>query len=495
MIRNDESRMRFFESVWLRHGVWLAVMFGLVGGLHGAMPYFFDGDTGYHLAVARLTAEHGILQAFPWTPFSWMADHYADKEPVFHWLLVPLAGLAPALAAGIAGTVFGTGVLATLYVLLVKERVPDAGWWTVLSLAASSAFIYRLALVRPHLLSIALALVISWSAARKRWLVLAVACFLFPLCYTAWHLPVVLIVIVEAARWISTRQIEWRAGLIALAALAAGIAIHPNFPANLELFWIQNVTVLIDTVWADRAGFDMGREFEAFNLVSLVLYALLPTALMAAGAVFAWRKRHEDVLPVALAAIGVGFFIVTLRTQRFIEYLVPFAVFALAVVWRPPAHRRVAPFLVATGAIWIGLVARYPFELLFKREDAFPPAVAAELRAIVPEGEQIVTCDWAFTGEMMLALPERKFMVALDPVFFAMKDEGLYQLWFETIHEPLPNAASVLRQKFAAGFVMCQNIRRWTPLIKTLDADSQATFRGVHGKWIVFELPAQRVRP
>lgn len=486
--------MRFPESAWFRHGIWLTVMFGVMAGLHGAMPYFFDADTGYHLAVARLTAEHGILQAFPWTPFSWIADNYADKEPVFHWLLVPLVGLAPALAAGIAGTVLATVVLATLYVLLVKERVPDAGWWAILPLAASSAFVFRLALVRPHLLSIALALVISWSAARERWLVLAAACFLFPLCYTAWHLPVVLIVIVEVARWVSEREIKWRALFAGFAGLAAGIVVHPNFPANLELFWIQNVTVLLGTVWTERAGFEMGREFEPFNLASLILYMLLPAALLAAAAVFAWRKRHEDVLPPALAAITVGFFIITLRTQRFIEYLVPFTVFTLAVAWRPRVERRVVPALIAVGVIWIGLFARYPLELLRVRENAFPPTVAAELRAIVPEGEQVVTCGWEFTGEMMLALPERKFMVALDPVFFAMKDSDLYRLWFDTIHEPMPDAASVLRENFAARYVICQRVRKWGPIIETLNADSEAAFRGIHGKWVVFELLPPRAR-
>ena len=99
----------------VRHGLWLAAIFVVVASIQGMLPYFFDGDTGYHLAVARLTHEYGILHAFPWTPFSWMADHYADKELLFHFFLVPLAGLEPSLAAQIAGTVLGAIILATLY--------------------------------------------------------------------------------------------------------------------------------------------------------------------------------------------------------------------------------------------------------------------------------------------------------------------------------------------------------------------------------------------
>jgi hypothetical protein len=487
-IESTFAQMNSKLSPIVRHGLWLTAIFLVVAGIQGMLPYFFDGDTGYHLAVARLTREYGILHAFPWTPFSWMSDHYADKELLFHLFLVPVAGLEPSLAAQIAGTLLGAVMLATLYILLVTERVSHAGWWAVLPLAASSAFIYRIALVRPHLMSITLALLISWSAARKRWLILGVASFLFPLCYTAWHLPVALILIVETARWVSVREVEWRSILTVIAGLIVGITIHPNFPANLELFWIQNVTVLVNTVWAEKAGFEMGAEFEPFNLISLILFVLIPAAITAAAAMIAWTRRQTDFFPLALAVTAIGFFAVTLRTQRFIEYLVPFGVFALAVAWRPVKNDRLAPLLVVVSVIWIALVARYPIELLLIRDDAFPPTVAAELRKVIPEREQVVTCDWKFTGEMMLALPERKFMVALDPVFFAMKDAELYRTWFETINDPLPNAATVLREKFDARYVLCRNSKDWNPLMKYLAADSNARFLGVHGIWVAYEL-------
>ena len=67
-------------------------------GISGAIQFVFaqvpsDADTAYHAAVGRLIAEHGFLKAFPWTTMSWLADHYADKELLFHLLFVPLTGL------------------------------------------------------------------------------------------------------------------------------------------------------------------------------------------------------------------------------------------------------------------------------------------------------------------------------------------------------------------------------------------------------------------
>jgi hypothetical protein len=122
------------------------------------------------------------------------------------------------------------------------------------------------------------------------------------------------------------------------------------------------------------------------------------------------------------AGVALGFLVITLRTQRFIEHLAPFAVFALALSWRPHRSSRLAPVLIALGAVWIALFARHPIDLLRERSPTFSDQVAAALQQIVPEGEQIVSCEWHSTGEMMLALPARRFMVALDPVFFAMHD-------------------------------------------------------------------------
>jgi len=102
---------------------WTAVFLVVAGLLHLMVPTFFDSDTAYHLAVARLTSEHGILHSFPWTPFSWLAEHYADKEFLFHVLLLPVAGLDPPTASRIAGSLLG----ATLMTMLPGASREESG--------------------------------------------------------------------------------------------------------------------------------------------------------------------------------------------------------------------------------------------------------------------------------------------------------------------------------------------------------------------------------
>lgn len=475
---------------------WLALFAAASALVQLAMPNFFDGDTGYHLAVARLTREHGILHAFPWTSFSWLSENYADKELLFHLLLVPVAGLDPNVASRIAGTLLGTALLGVLYGLLRAENVARPGVWALALLTCSSAFVWRFALVRPHLIAIPLAMLLLWAALRRRWIALAAIGALYPLCYTAWHLPLVLAGIAEVARLASSRAVDARPGLLVAAAVALGVAIHPNFPQNLGLFWIQNVEVLFQTAWSGLPGFELGGEFRPFSPLGMLRYVLVPGLMAGVAVPLAWRQRERDALPLAVVLTALAFGALTLRTQRFIEYLAPFAVLSIALALRERERAHPAAAVAAlVGLLWMGALGRHPFERMLRRDVLFPPPVAELLDRVVPVGAQVFTCDWHFTGEMMLALPERRFMVALDPVFFARHDLDAYQTWFELVRRPPEGPARVIRETFDARYVLCDARERWRPLESALRADSAALPRARAGLWWVYEiLPEVGVR-
>lgn len=89
---------------------WPAAYLAVAGLLQASIPVPWDEDTAYHVAVGRLLRTHGILHAFPWTPFSWLAEHYADKELGFHllyalWFTLPRQ--PPADAATVIREKFG----------------------------------------------------------------------------------------------------------------------------------------------------------------------------------------------------------------------------------------------------------------------------------------------------------------------------------------------------------------------------------------------------
>lgn len=460
------------RSAILAAAGWATVFLAVAGLLQLLIPYPWDADTAYHVAVARLIARHGILQAFPWTPFSLLSDHYADKELLFHLLLVPLAGLPWVAAARIVGTLLGAGLLLALHLVLRAERVPRAGLWALLPLAASGAFVLRFALVRPHLAAIALALVAAWAALRERHLLLAGASFLYPLCYVAWQTPLLLVALAELARLLSGRRPGWRPAAAALAGLAAGILVHPNTANLLRLTWIVSARILVGTAWAHAPGFELGQEFQPFHPVEALRWLSVPLALAVAAGVLAWRRRRDDPVPLGLALAALAFGLLTLRTSRFLEYLAPFSAAAFAVAASRWSWARAAAAPVLAGAMVLTLLfGSSPIRALGTRGDDLPPRLAAYLQEAIPAGSQVFTCEWGLTGELLLALPDRRFVVALDPVLFYLKDPERYRLWYDLPRQGPPDAAALIRERFGARYVLCTANPPWSPLLRRLTAD------------------------
>ncbi len=301
------SPVRRCGGAWAAALAWVALHAGVASWIQlGFLHVPEDADTDFHVAVGRLIREHGILHAFPWTPFSILADHYADKELLFHLLFAPLSGLDPAFAANVVGGICGTALLSAIHLVLRRERVPLAGLWALVPLLASSAFLYRFALVRPHVLSIALALVVLWAAARQRWWVLALASAIYPWAYVAWQLPVVLALLAEGARALGGRRPAWRGPAIAAAAIAVGVALHPNGLELVRFSWTVLSDVLIRGAWGGRQGIELGDEFRPFTPREWGLL-LVPAAVMtAAGLALAWRRRRQDGVPLAVVTLPVA---------------------------------------------------------------------------------------------------------------------------------------------------------------------------------------------
>lgn len=451
---------------------WALVFLSVAGLLQLLAHVPWDADTAYHVAVSRLIARHGILHAFPWTPFSWLADHYADKELLFHLLMVPLAGLSWITAAKLTGTVLGGALLLALYLVLRSEGVSGPGLWALLPLAASASFLLRFALVRPHVLAVALAIAAAWGANRRRLLLLAAVSLLFPWCYVAWHTPLVLAAIAAVAQLAGGERPDWRPGAVAVAGVGLGLLLHPNFPNVVRFAWLVNVEILMKTAWASRTGFALGEEFRPFTPGQVAQFLSIPLALTAAALVLAWRRRREDPGALGFAFTAAAYAVLALRSARFVEYLAPFAVLAFAVALRPVRWSpRAAPIALA-GAVAVTAALGAPsLDWLAIRQDELPAPMAALLRKAIPEGAQVFTCDWGFTGELLLALPERRFMVALDPTLFFLKDPELYRVWYALPREGPPDAAELIRRRFGARYVLCAALPESAPLLRSLDRD------------------------
>lgn len=474
--------------------LWPGLLLALACAVQLAVPYPVDDDTAYHAAVGRLIRAHGILHEFPWTPFSTQFTHYADKEFLFHLLFVPLAGVPFVTAARIVGTLCGGAVLAALYFVLRRERVAWAGLWALVPLA-SSAFLFRFALVRPHLLSIVLAVLLTWALAGNRTAITASIGFLYPLCYVAfWQVPLILVACVAAAALVARKPVPLRSIGTLGCGIVAGVVVHPNTRNLLSINWIHFADVLVRHAWAHSGAVAVGTELSPPTPGDWARFLVLASLEAVAAALLAWRARRDGrVTPAAFAAAALAFGVITARSNRFLEYFVPLAAVACALACRDLRKRWIAPAVLAASIAYAGLAGTGLLGILFSRDTKtgiVDAPVAAALAAAIPQDARVFTTGWDFTGNLMLALPGRRFMVAADPTLFYRYDPELFRLWSTLPTAPPHDVAGVIRTAFRSRFVVARNYEAYLPLFDALRADACTRVLHADERWVVYDLAA-----
>ena len=497
---NSISKKRARFAWFHNHGnlvfwatLYLAITYALQ--FHVALiPY--DADTNYHAAVGRLIREHGILHAFPWTPFSWLSDHYADKELLFHLLFVPLAGLSWITASKLVGMFLGAVMLFVSLLILRAEKVNFAGIWALLPLVASSVFLFRFTLVRPHLISISLAFILLWAALRRRYVLVAVASALYPWSYVAfWQIPLILLGIIEAARFLSGESLQWKPAAAALAGMAIGWSIHPNSINLVKFNWIQMVDVLFKNAWQSRQGIELGQEFLPFSIEQWIQWLSACVLMTVIGLVIGWRERKKDPGLLAFAFTALVFGMLSALTARFAEYFIPFSAATMALASRYIAWRGIAIAVFSATLLYTGKPLIETMKGLSTKKDTMPPQLESWLQQQIPVGSQVFTTEWGRTGVLMLALPERKFIVALDPTLFLVKDPELYSIWYYLPRFPHPGVAEIIRKRFGARYVVSLFDERFVNFYFQLSSEPGVKALLLSDdNWIVFDLggPATR---
>jgi len=214
------------------------------------------------------------------------------------------------------------------------------------------------------------------------------------------------------------------------------------------------IDVLFQNAWQSREGIELGLEFLPFTAAQWAKWLLACTLMLAAGTVLAWRRRKSDPAHLAFAFAAMAFGILTVLTARFAEYFIPFSAATMALASRSIPWRAVPVVVFGISLLYSGPPLAETLQGLGSRTELIPPSTASWLRQQIPPDAQVFTTEWGQTGTYMLALPDRKFIVALDPTLFLVKDPELYRLWYRIPRDPRPGMADIIRRRFGARYVV-----------------------------------------
>jgi hypothetical protein len=458
---------------WVGGGLVVALTALIVGLIRFAGPAIYCGDGWFHVRYATILRDHGISRTFPWWQESFLKDHFADLNLVYHLLLIPFTWGNELLGARVSTIVFAALAMGALWWALRSLRVPWPWLFALALLAAAPDFAYWLTYSRPLVLAFAMAFAGTATILRGRAVATFVLTFLYAQTHCSFHFLPCLALLHETQRTIpggAPLKDRFRTTLAAFGGAVAGSVLTPYFPNNLSFWWTQNVDVLRAS-WAMGDLLRVGTEMMpvrtdallSANLAVFVLFGLAIYGMTRVGRV------SDDARTLFVTAFG--FFALTFLSQRFAELWAPYTVLLVGVVARDlladagpaPWLSRLGPNartvrLAAAGLLLIVLAAGLRRTLL---EDG--AAAAAEdqplwreagrwMKANVPAGETIFHLGWDEFPELFYEDTTHRYLIGWDPTFFYVTSPERCRIWENLARGRTDDAWAAVRKTFGCRF-------------------------------------------
>ena len=399
-------------------------------------PILADGDSYYHLGIARQFNQHGLLHDLPWARFSVMRDGFGDKELLFHAALSGITTLGEPHEMGRLALAFFNALLIALLAWLGMQAL---GWPGLLVPAfvylGSYPFADRVSRLRPELMALSLMLLFIWLASRRRYVIVAIVCACFAVSYTAFHVLGLLSVLFT----IADRKLDWKLPASTCGGLAAGVLLHPHFPHNVVVWWYQNVLFFLY-----KNKVDVGTEIRPPALRDTLLFHLPVVIALIVYWLSSRARDDEDARPARYFLVtAILFAILYVSMARMVTWLVPLMV--LAVVFRPReiVHKRA----LGAGLAVLLIAALLQTFVIFRQGTGEWHLAEANYEALgraIPNGAK-VAADWRDGTVLVFFAPQGRYLNVLDPVFMAARYPREFAISESIWNGKAPDLAAALR--------------------------------------------------
>lgn len=304
-----------------------------------------EHDSYYHVAMAQMLPQHGLLRQFPWLQFVYFRNQGSDfvsHHWGFHLLLLPFVKVAEwttgnPLDGGrwAMSAVFGANVLL-FHFLLRHIRAPLHWLWIGLFLLLPDQFFARHGFVRAigsSFLFMQLALLCLFN---RRWILagLTLAAYVHLYLGAVMYGPVVVATyaLAQVIGPKEDRTFPWMMTLIAAAGWLVGVVTYPYSAGMFEFLRMQ---VFGSGLSPD---IEVGREWKPYSDPWFVVSMCAPLLAVWVSALV-WRLRwgpRLDVKETALLLLQFGFLLLMLKARRFVEYWPPLCLLSAAYLAAGP---------------------------------------------------------------------------------------------------------------------------------------------------------------
>ena len=316
-------------------------------------------------------------------------------------------------------------------------------------------------MVRPHVLSLVLTLLFIESLWRQQKWKLVLISFIYPLAYTAAHFLILIVIIYLIILWIHQRKLRVSFLLLTFTGTIGGLVIHPQFPNNLPMWYVQNALLPIFN-WGHSKKFWFVTEHTALPMPEFIgAYGLTLVLFGTATTIMILKWRNLGSITIFIFALSSIFLGMTIVSMRFVEYWVPFTVISCAL-----SIKAVNPIksIVLKNTIKIGQFGLLSFSVimyvlaLLLIPVRFTPELegaAQWLRNNTPKEAIVFTTNWADFPQLFYFNPQNYYLFGLDPIYCYAYNADAWDLWVAIVSGQTRDSGAEIQNIFHADYVLC----------------------------------------
>ncbi len=447
--------------------------FGTLAYIQFAGPDIVGTDGFYHIKVAELMRQSGVPVDFPWLQYTILdRDHYTDHHLLLHGFQVPFTALFTdlRLAAKWSAVTAAAVSFTVLVAMLWRYGVRLPLFWMVVLFAASSPFLYRMSMARGQSISLALQIIAFHLIMQRSKTGLFLLSAVFVWAYNGFPILIPLVAIGVIVHYLCDRTFDYGLVVAVVLGIGLGLLTHPYFPNDVLFLWNHIAPKLFAWDYATSVGKEW-YPYSSWDM--LVLSAIAVIAYLLALFINTWRDLIADKPRFFWLLATTLYFLLFLKSRRFVEYFPACAVILLALttrhwpVWSDlGALRRNNTMLSAAVAVVAVLAAALVLTLRDVRADVRSQnaseryrGAALWLAANTPDAATVFHSDWDDFPKLFFFNTHNRYLLGLDPDFMRLRDETLFREWEKTT-KGRSGAPDAVVEKFGAEYVFTDRRHR-----------------------------------
>ncbi len=394
-------------------------------------PVLCDPDSLYNLSISRSINSHGLYYKFDWARFSVLKERFSDRDLVLHLMVAPLLLLFgdPMVAGKAAISLFIVIFLLAYYRILRRYLSSKTASFFLVLPFLSSLFLLYIMQLRSATLSNILLIMWAYAAIERKYAILFAVSMIYPITHISFYILLPIVFLFETLRFVFDKEFCIKNIFITLSGCALGCVIHPNFPNNIFIAYLNGVLLPIYMISGKNIGISgelgslgMGMSlvlnFTLFAGLILALSLILPRRNKLRYPAAAWFALSSIYLFLALFAskfwyqantlffIFLASFIGGLLKDTILEKISSRSYFILAPLIIA------APFFISVNLSYVTKNLEYQ-----NQRGAYYEKAGKWMMKNVPPAKTIYHSHWDDASYFMYFNPKNSYINVGDPIY------------------------------------------------------------------------------